>query len=85
MCSCTKLTVYLVLGKAHKEALVEDEIALEIDELRIHDRCAAATKVDGRVKGHVPHEFSKVVFYFIRNGRSVTGEVCGRGRGALRI
>ena len=57
---------------------VGDAFALEIDELNVHDRYAVATKVNDLVVGHVPREFSKVVFYFIRNGGRVTGEVCGR-------
>ena len=40
---------------------VRDEFALGIDELRIHDRYTVATKVDGYVVGHIPHEFSKVL------------------------
>ena len=54
---------------------------LEIDELNIHDRYTVAIKVNGygsHVVGDTHREFSKVVFYFIRNGGRVTGEVCRR-------
>ena len=31
-----------------------------------HDRYAAAIKVSGNIFGHVPHKFSKIVYYFIK-------------------
>ncbi len=59
---------------------VGEELSLKIDELNTHDRYAVAVEANDpcRVVGHVPREFSKVVFYFIRNGGRVTGEVRGR-------
>ena len=54
---------------------VGDEFELEIEELNRHDRYAAAIKVSGDIVGHVPREFSKIVYYFIKNGSRVTGEV----------
>ena len=52
---------------------VGDEFELEIEELNRHDRYAVAIKVSGDIVGHVPREFSKIVYYFIKNGGRVTG------------
>ena len=49
-----------------------------IKERNIHDRYAVAIVVDTNIVGHVPRKFSKMVYYFIRNGGTVTGSVCGR-------
>ena len=66
--------------------LVGDEFELEIEELNRHDRCAVAIKVSGDNVGHVPHEFSKIVCYFIKNGSRVTGEVrAKRQRSAVNM
>ena len=48
---------------------------MEIDEINLHDRYAEAVKVNGAIVGHVPREVSKIVYYFIKNGGSVVGEV----------
>ena len=57
---------------------VRDSFQVEIDETNRHDRFAVAVMVNGDIVGHVPREFAKVVYYFIRNNGIVTGEVCGR-------
>ena len=59
---------------------VGDEFELEIEELNIHDRYAVAIKVNGDIVGHVPRDFSKIVYYFIKNGSRVAGEVRGKRR-----
>ena len=41
---------------------VGDEFELEIEELNRHDRYAVAIKVSGDIVGHVPREFSKIVY-----------------------
>ena len=65
---------------------VGDEFELEIEELNRHDRYAVAIKVSGDIVGHVPREFSKIVYYFIKNGGRVTGEVrAKRQRSAVHM
>ena len=57
---------------------VRDEFELEMEELNRHDRYAVVIKVSGDIVGHMPSEFSKIVYYFIKNGGSVGGEVHGK-------
>ena len=65
---------------------VGDEFELEIEELNRQDRYAVAIKVSGDIVGHVPREFSKIVYYFIKNGGRVTGEVrAKRQRSAVHM
>ena len=65
---------------------VGDEFQLEIDELNKHDRYAVAIKVSGDIVGHRASGFSKIVYYFTKNGGRVTGEVCGeRQRSAIHM
>ena len=54
---------------------VGDDFELEKEELNRHDRYTVAIKVSGDIVGHVPRKFSKIVYYFIKNGGRVTGEV----------
>ena len=54
---------------------VGDEFELEIEELNKHDRYVVAVKVNDDIVGHMPREFSKIVYYFIKNGGKVTEEV----------
>ena len=51
---------------------------MEINEINLHNRYTVAVKVNGAIVGHVPREVSKIVYYFIKNGGSVVGEVRGR-------
>ena len=48
---------------------VGDEFVLETEELNRHDRYTVAIKVSGNIVSHMPQEFSKIVYYFIKNGR----------------
>ena len=54
---------------------VGDEFELEIEEPNRHDRYAVVIKVSGDIVGHVPREFSKIVYYFIKNGGRATGGI----------
>ena len=56
---------------------IGDEFQAEIEELNVHDRYAVVVKVNDNIVGHVPREFSKIFYHFIRNSGNVTGEVCG--------
>ncbi len=47
---------------------IGDHFDLEIEENNRHDRFAVAIIVDESIVGHVPKEFSKIVYYFLRNG-----------------
>ena len=57
---------------------VGDKFEVKIEEMNCHDRYASAVIVNGETVGHVPREFSKPVYYFIKNNGCVTGEVYGR-------
>ena len=54
---------------------IGDIFALEIEETNQHDRYAVAVLVNEVIVGHIPREISKIVYYFIRNCGTVTGEV----------
>ena len=56
---------------------VGDKFEPEIEKLHRHDRYAVAIKVSGDIVGHVPCEFSKIVYYFIKIDSRVAGEVRG--------
>lgn len=55
-----------------------DRFGVKIEEANIHDRYAVAIVVDDRITGHMPREFSKAVYYFIKNNGVVQGTVTGR-------
>ena len=59
---------------------VGDKFEVKIEEMNCYDRYASALSSHSkrRDRGHVPREFSKPVYYFIKNNGCVTGEVCGR-------
>ena len=42
------------------------------------DRFAIAVTKDDMVVGHVPREFSKLYWHFLRHGGTIAGEVTGR-------
>ena len=56
---------------------IGDSFDLTIEEDNRHDRYAVATMVNEEIVGHVPREFSRIVYYFIqrvtgRRKRSIT-------------
>ena len=57
---------------------IGDKFNAEIQVSNRHDRYTVAVKVNQDMVGHVPREISKVLFYFIKNGSTVDGEVCGK-------
>ena len=57
---------------------IGDKFNTEIEVSNRHDRYAVAVKVNQDIVGHVPREISKVLFYFIKNGGMVDGEVRGK-------
>ena len=65
---------------------VGDELKLELEELKRHDRYAVAIKVSGNIVNNAPRKFSKIVYHFIKNGGRVAGEVRGkRQRSAIHM
>ena len=64
--------------------LVGEVLTLEREEGNTHDRFAVSLLKDAIVVGHVPREFSRVSWHFLRHGGTITCEVTGqrkRGKG----
>lgn len=49
----------------------------EIDDFNQHDRYAVAIIDDDQTVGHIPREISKICYFFVKNGGSISGEVTG--------
>ena len=45
---------------------IGDLLGVEVEETNIHDRFACAVTANGQTVGHVPREFSRTVYYFIK-------------------
>ena len=45
---------------------IGDLLGVEVEETNIHDRFACAVTANGQTVGHVPLEFSRIVYYFIK-------------------
>ena len=58
--------------------LVGEVLTLEREEGNTHDRFAVSLLKDDIVVGHVPLEFSRVFWHFLRHGGTITCEVTGR-------
>ena len=56
---------------------IGDRFEVNVEELNCHDRYAVAVMANNNIVGHVPREFSKIVYYFLRNNGIVTGVVTG--------
>ena len=63
--------------KAEWTPEIGDAFQVKTEEENRHDRFAVAVVVNSNVVGHVPREFSKSVFYFIKNNGIVNGSVSG--------
>ena len=88
------LSVWILVAMLHVESVVRghhvymddwspsvgDEFELETKELNKHDRYAVAIKVSGDIVGHVPCEFSKIVYYFIKKWRKSNWRSFKNGR-----
>ena len=55
--------------------IIGERFWVEVEETNIHDRYAVAVVVNDRITGHIPWEFSKAVYYFIKNNGMVQGSV----------
>ncbi len=65
---------------------IGDIFDVEIEETNIHDRFSCAVIVNSQTVGHIPREFSKTVFYFLRNSGLAQGSVIGkRKRSAVHM
>ena len=51
---------------------------VEVEETNIHGRFVCAVTVNSQTVGHVPWDFSKTVYYFMKNDGIVRGSVTGK-------
>ena len=66
------------------QSLVGEILTLEREEGNNHDKFAVSLVKDATVVAHVPREFSRVFWHFLRHGGTITCEVTGqrkRGKG----
>lgn len=58
---------------------MDEILTVIIEDGNAHDRFAVALSVPGvGVVGHVPHEFARLVRYFLNHGETLTCKVSGR-------
>ena len=59
---------------------IGDEFSLRQDKNNVHDRYAVAIVVNDDIVDHLPRDFSKVVYYFLKKNSSVATGVIDRPR-----
>ena len=62
------------------EAEADELLSTLQDRGNVHDRFAVAVKKEGLMVGHLPREVSKLCWFFIRRGGTITCRVTGRRR-----
>ena len=57
-----------------------DIFGVEVEETNFHNRFVCTATTNGHTVGHVPQEFYRTVYYFIKNDGMVRGSVTGKRR-----
>ena len=63
---------------------IGDRFGVEVEETNIHDRYPVAMVVNDHITGHIPRQFSKAVYYFIKNNVMVEGSVTGKIKRSIK-
>ena len=64
---------------------IGEQLSLPAEENNCFDKHAVAVVKDGEVVGHIPRNISRISWYFLKGGGSITAEIVDRRRFGLGL
>ena len=64
---------------------IGEQLSLQAEENNCFDKHAVAVVKDGEVAGHIPRNISRISWYFLKRGGSITAEITDRRRFGLGL
>ena len=65
--------------------VIGEELNLECKESNKHDEYAVAVRKNGETVGHMPHSFSRISWYFLKNAREIRCVITGKRKHGLGL